>query len=54
MTTTEETEGTADPLTSATWTQGADELNELVGQIIVAAPSEANCSMGSGNHVNRL
>jgi hypothetical protein len=51
MTTTEETEGTADPLTSATWTQGAEELNELVGQVVVAVPSEANCSMGGGNHV---
>jgi hypothetical protein len=34
---------TEDPLTGATWTQGADEVEQLVGQTTVTTPALANC-----------
>jgi hypothetical protein len=35
---------TADPLTGGTWTQGAEELDQLVLQIEVTVPAEAECT----------
>jgi hypothetical protein len=35
---------TADPLTDATWTQGANELDQLVLQFKVTVPAEAECT----------
>jgi hypothetical protein len=37
---------TADPLNGAAWTQHIEELNGLVGQINVTAPTQAECGLG--------
>ena len=36
--------GASDPLTGATWSQGATELNELVGEVTVTTPTKTDCS----------
>jgi len=38
---------TGDPLTGATWSQGSEELDQLVGQAIVKTAPEATCRAGS-------
>lgn len=39
---------TVDPLSGGTWTQGAGELNELVGQVTATEPPVAQCSDAGG------
>jgi hypothetical protein len=36
-----------DPLTGATWTQGPDELDQLVGQVVLTTAPEATCHASS-------
>ncbi len=40
---------TSDPLTGATWTQGSEELDQLVGQAIVRTAPEAVCRASSAS-----
>ena len=37
----------SDPLTGGSWTQHANELDQLVGQVTVTLPTEASCESGS-------
>ena len=41
---------TADPLTGGAWTQGAEELDQLVLKIELTVPSEAECTHKIGEH----
>jgi Collagen triple helix repeat (20 copies) len=41
---------TADPLTGGMWTQGAEELDQLVLKIELTVPSEAECTHKIGEH----
>ena len=36
--------GANDPLTDASWSQGGNELNELVGEVTLTTPTKENCS----------
>jgi len=48
---------TGDPLTGASWTQGPDELDQLVGQLVLTTAPEAAChasSAGAGADVQIL
>src|SRR5208282_3578987 len=36
--------GASDPVTDSSWSQGANELNELVGEVTVTTPTKADCS----------
>ena len=38
-----------DPLSDGAWTQGAEEVDQLVGQITIGIPSRAECSGGEGS-----
>ncbi len=38
-----------DPLTAGVWTQGAEELDQLVGQVSVTTAAEAGCHNGAGS-----
>ncbi len=40
---------TGDPLTGATWTQGSEELDQLVGQVILRTAPETTCHGISGS-----
>ncbi len=37
-----------DALTGATWTQGAEEVDQLVGRLTIAVPNRGECSGGEG------
>jgi hypothetical protein len=37
----------SDPLTAGSWTQHANELDQLVGQVTLTLPAEASCEAGS-------
>ena len=37
-----------DPLTGGTWTQGAEELNVVTGELVVTTPTTAECTEGGG------
>jgi len=44
--------GASDPLTDASWSQGANELNELVGEVTVTNPTKTDCSRMTPNGKN--
>jgi len=43
---------TNDPLTGATWTQGAQELDQIMGEVEITMPTEATCGTGTGGPPN--